>query len=88
MKVEILEYNGPEIKIKVDENHTLCNLLVDEIRRDKAVVVSTYKREHPLKNEFIILIKTRAKDTKKVLKEGIERTIERLNEFLKAFESS
>jgi len=88
MKVEVLEYTGPKIKIKVDENHTLCNLLVDEIRNDNSVVVCTYKREHPLKDEFIILIETRAKDTKRVLKESIERSIEKLNKFLKAFESS
>lgn len=72
-----------EIEIKLDENHTLCNLLTDEIRKDKSVVACAYKIEHPLKKEFKIFVKTSGKDVRKVIKESIERLEKQLMELYK-----
>jgi len=40
------------------EDHTLLNLLVEELNRDSSVAFAAYRQEHPLTGEYTLTIVT------------------------------
>ncbi len=57
MDIKILEESKGKLKIEiVGANHTLCNVLKEELTKDNKVKLASYKIEHPLVSnpEFII----------------------------------
>lgn len=86
MELKILEKSSNRLKIEISgETHTLCNLLKDELWKDKDVTVAGYEVKHPLTSQPILLIETKSKDPKKALLEAIKRIEERNKELLSLF---
>lgn len=49
MKIEMIEDAKDRARFKIDgEDHTLCNLIKDELNQDESVKISTYAIKHPL----------------------------------------
>ena len=62
MEVNILEQGKDFIKVElVGEDHTLANLLKEELNNDSQVIVSGYKKDHPLIGNPILIVKTDGK---------------------------
>jgi len=40
------------------EDHTLLNLVVDELNRDKHVAFAAYRQKHPLTEEYMLTVVT------------------------------
>jgi len=89
MTINVVESNSTYLKIEVDgETHTLFNMLVTELRKDKDVVFVAYKLEHPLKDKVIFVLQTKTKNPMELLKEALKRIREKLREFKKSIEKA
>ncbi len=74
IKVLLSEKNSLEIEL---DNLTLAELLRNELWEDSSVLVSAWKKDHPLKNPVLVL-KTEGKSAHKTLVDCLER-IEKKN---------
>jgi len=77
MEVKIIKYEKDELEIELD-NLTVAELLRNLLWQDDSVELAVWKREHPIKKPHLVL-KTKGKDSKKVLLSTIEKA-EKLNE--------
>lgn len=63
MEVKILEQGKDFVKVElIGEDHTLANVLKDELNHDSHVTVSGYKIDHPLVGNPILVVKTDGKE--------------------------
>lgn len=85
MKIEVLENEDEKLKIKLDTNLTLVNLLNDALWKEK-VSLSAYKMEHPYLAKPILLVKS--KNPKKSIINAAEQVIEDVKEFRKHFSTA
>ena len=80
MEIEVLEYTGKRLKLKlIGEDHTFANLLRKELWNDKDIKIAGYNVEHSLTPAPTFLIETNSKDAKNVLEDAIKR-LKKLNE--------
>lgn len=84
MEVKVLEQTKDSIKIElVGEDHTLANILRDELNNDSHVEVSGYKRDHPLVGNPILIVKTDGKeDPRKAVEACVARLKKKNSELL------
>ena len=84
MEVKILEQAKDFIKVElVGEDHTLANVLRDELNNDSHVVVSGYKRDHPLVGSPVLIVKTDGKeDPRKAVDACVTRLKKKNSELL------
>ncbi|MFT7616073.1 MAG: DNA-directed RNA polymerase subunit L [Candidatus Woesearchaeota archaeon] len=73
MEYTIIEQKKDKIQIEIDANHTVCNLLVDELWQDKATVAAAYSVDHPLVAKPKILLHTDGKAPKALIIDAIKR---------------
>ncbi|MBN2368334.1 DNA-directed RNA polymerase subunit L [Candidatus Woesearchaeota archaeon] len=74
MEFNILEDKKKRLVFELKgEDHTLCNVLREELWNDKSVTVSAYNISHPLIGIPKFIIETDGKDPKKALKDAISR---------------
>jgi len=75
MEIKILEDKKKRLVFElVGEDHTLCNVLREELWNDKAVTVSAYNISHPLVGIPKFIIETDGKtEPKAALKDAIKR---------------
>lgn len=85
MKIEVLENEDEKLKIEIDTNLTLVNLLNEKIWEQK-VEVSAYKQEHPYLSKPVILVKS--KNPKKAVVDAADAVIEEIKEFRKQFSAA
>lgn len=87
MNIEILEQSKNKIVFKVEgEDHTILNLLKEELWNDDNVKISAYRMEHPLIGipEMTVEVKT-GTDVKKTIDDAVKRLSKKLDEAKKQF---
>jgi len=55
--IEKAEPNRLTLRLR-GEDHTLLNLIVDELNRDNHVAFAAYRQEHPLTDEYLLTVVT------------------------------
>lgn len=55
--IEKAEPNKLTLRLR-GEDHTLLNLIVDELNRDNHVAFAAYRQEHPLTDEYLLTVVT------------------------------
>ncbi|MEW6063445.1 MAG: DNA-directed RNA polymerase subunit L [Nanoarchaeota archaeon] len=74
MEVKILEEAKNKIKFElIDEEHTLCNALRDELWNDKKTKIAGYNMRHPLTSNPMFILESEGNP-----KEAILSAVERL----------
>ena len=73
MKIDVIENEDQKLKIKLEDNMTLVNLLNENLWQQK-IDVAAYTREHIYLTSPILLV--RSKDPKKHLIDAAEQIIE------------
>ncbi len=87
MKVTVITNEKNHLEFYIEgERHTLPNLLKEKISADTAVEFCAYRLDHPLDTKARFVIKTTAKNPKKVLEEAIKTLKEELGELKKEVE--
>lgn len=88
MNIEILEESKNKITFKVEgEDHTILNLLKEELWKDDNVKLAAYKVEHPLIGVPDMTVEVKAgNDVKKVIEDAVKRLVKKLDEAKKQFE--
>jgi len=85
MKIKILEKSKNKLVFEIEgEGHGFCNMLKDELWKDKDVKVAAYRIEHPLmqKPKFIVEAKT---DVKKAIENAVKRLKTKIEKIEKSF---
>ncbi|RLF06248.1 MAG: DNA-directed RNA polymerase subunit L [Thermoprotei archaeon] len=78
LEVEVERSEPTRLTVKVrGEDHTIFNVLVEELNRDKHVVFAAYKQLHPLTGEYTFTVVT---DGEEEPIEAIRSACERLKE--------
>ena len=81
IKVVVNEPNKLSIRIR-GEDHTLLNLLTEELNKLENVTFAAYRQEHPLTGEYVLTIVTDGKieplDALKEASENLKRLFEGL----------
>ena len=74
MEFNIIENTKNRFQAEIKgADHTVCNVLVDELWNDKNITVAAYNVEHPLTASPKIVIETNGADPKKALVEAAQR---------------
>ncbi len=75
MEINVLEEKAKRMVFELKgEDHTLCNVIREELWNDKAVTVSAYTISHPLVGIPKFIIETNGdKEPRKALKDAISR---------------
>jgi len=80
MEIKYLKDEKNEAEIQID-NLTIAEVLRVYLNRDDKVEFAAWKREHPMKKEIILKIKTKGKTVRKALSDAsalIEKQAEKL----------
>ena len=86
MEIKIIEDSKKKLVIElVGQDHTLCNIIKEGLNKEKSVTIASYKIEHPLTSNPIMLIE--ADNPKKVLEMVIKKTSNFFSELEKKFKS-
>ena len=83
MEIKLLKYSKDKLEIELDDL-TVAELLRNMLWQDKATELAAWRREHPSKNPKLIL-RTKGKDSKKVLLETITKTHKLNSKIVSAF---
>jgi len=83
MEIKILETTKDRTEIEI-ANLTIIELLRTYLNKNSSVTFAAWKREHITKNP-ILLIKTKGKDSKKVLNDAIKDIEKDLDKISKEF---
>ena len=86
MKIKLIKYAKDYLEIEMN-NLTIAELLRNMLWEDKATELAAWQREHPTKKPILVL-KTKGKDSKKVLKDTIAKIDKMNNELLKEFKKA
>jgi len=59
LKIRVEEKSGRELRLSLwGEDHTVLNVLVDELNRLPGVEMAAYEQAHPLTGEYRLVIRT------------------------------
>ena len=89
MEIEILEETKNKIHFRVKgEDHTILNLLKEELWKDSDVKIAAYRMDHPLVGvpEMTVEV-TQGNDAKRAIKEAVKRLEKTLEKFKEEFKS-
>jgi DNA-directed RNA polymerase subunit L len=89
MDIEILEETKNKLHFKIKgEDHTILNLLKEELWKDKNVKTAAYRMDHPLIGipEMIVEV-TQGNDPKKAIKDAVKRIEKNLDKLKDEFKS-
>ncbi|MBT4351824.1 DNA-directed RNA polymerase subunit L [archaeon] len=83
MEINVIENKKKRFVFELKgEDHTLCNLLREELWNDKSITVSAYNIAHPLVGIPKIIVETDGKkDPKKALLDAVTRLKKKNSEF-------
>jgi len=89
MEIEILEETKNKIHFKVkEEDHTVLNLLKEELWKDKNVKIAAYRMDHPLIGVPEMTVEVaQGSDPKKAIKDAVKRLEKTLDKFKDEFKS-
>ena len=86
MNIKVLEKSKNKLLFEIEgETHTFCNILKEELWKDEAVVVSAYKKEHPLIGTPTMIVETKGKSAIDALKDAVKRLKKENSKAKKAF---
>lgn len=89
MEVEVVERKEEELRIRIPGgDHTLCNLLREELSKEEGVKSAAYRMEHPLTEPPEFFIQTRGRNPKSVLVSTSKRIAKRAEEFRELFQKA
>lgn len=90
MELELVKKEDESLLIKiVGENHTLCNLLREELNKDENVVSASYTIEHPLTESPKFYVKTKkGKSPERALRDAADRVAEQLEDLRKQLQKA
>lgn len=85
MELELVKKENGSLLIKiVGENHTLCNLLREELNKDENVASASYTIEHPLTESPKLYVKVKkGKSPERALTDAADRVAEQLENLRK-----
>lgn len=83
METKILETSKEKTELEI-ENLTIAEILRTYLNKNSSVTFAAWKREHITKNP-VLLVKTKGKDSKKVIAETIKEIEKDLDSALKEF---
>ncbi len=84
MDIKITEKTDNTLKAKITgASHQSLNLLQSELLKDKDVTFAAYRIDHPLMEEFSLIVKTHSKDVSKIISSANNSTIKKLKDFKK-----
>lgn len=87
MEIKLLEQSKTKLKFTIEgEDHTILNLLKEELWNDKAVKIAAYRIEHPLVGtpEMIVEVAP-GNDPKKAINEAVKRLNKKLDKLKDLF---
>ena len=59
LRITVLRNEPNRLALRIKgEDHTILNLLVEELNKDRSVVFAAYRLEHPLTSEYNLTIVT------------------------------
>lgn len=75
MELELVRKDGGSLLVKIiGEDHTLCNLLREELYKDENVISAAYTIEHPLTEPPKFYVKTKkGKSPERALADAADR---------------
>jgi len=86
MEIKVIEEGKNKATFEIrGESHTLCNVLKEELRKDKKVTVASYFVSHPDIDEPTFTLETKGVAPKKALMDAVKRLKSQNDKFLKAF---
>ncbi len=89
MELKILKDEKDMLQAEVvGEDTTFINLLKEELYEDKSVKSAAYIIEHPLTSNPQIIVRTKGKSPKKVLKDAVERIEKKASDFEAQFKKA
>ena len=73
MEFKVLEESKTKLVFELlDETHTFCNLLKEEIRKVKGVNIVAYRIDHPLVGIPRFQLETKGVEPRKAIKEALK----------------
>ncbi|MEK6835768.1 MAG: RpoL/Rpb11 RNA polymerase subunit family protein, partial [Nanoarchaeota archaeon] len=69
----------------INEDHTLCNALRDELWNNENIEISAYNIKHPLISNPVMLVETTRGDPRKALQEAVENLKKKVKEIKDSF---
>ncbi|MFT4304122.1 MAG: RpoL/Rpb11 RNA polymerase subunit family protein [Candidatus Woesearchaeota archaeon] len=90
MEIEILEESKNKIHFKIKgEDHTILNLLKEELWNDKNVKIAAYRMDHPLIGipEMTVEV-TQGNEAKKAIIDAVKRLDKKLDKVKDEFKSA
>ncbi|MCB9359541.1 DNA-directed RNA polymerase subunit L [Candidatus Woesearchaeota archaeon] len=90
MEIEILEESKNKIHFKINgEDHTILNLLKEELWNDKNVKIAAYRMDHPLIGipEMTVEV-TQGNEAKKAIADAVKRLDKKLDKLKEEFKST
>lgn len=78
VKIEVLEETDDKLKLKVDDNMTILNLVNENLWEQKGVDMAAVTMEHPYLSKPVITIKS--KKAKKALADATDKIVEDVKE--------
>jgi DNA-directed RNA polymerase subunit L len=90
MNIEILEEKKNMIRFKiVGEDHTIVNLLKEELWNDKDVKIAAYKINHPLIGTPEMTVEVnQGSDAKKAIEDAVKRLTTKLSDLKELFKKN
>ena len=74
MDITVIEKTKTRAELEFEgENHTMLNVLRDELWNDKNVTAAAYTIPHPLLNKAVFFVETKGKDPVKAIEDAIKR---------------
>ena len=78
VKIEILEETDDKLKLKIEDNTTVLNLVNENLWEQKGVDMAAVTLEHPYLSKPVITIKS--KKAKKALADATDKIVEDMKE--------
>lgn len=73
MEVKILEKKDTTLKLEFKgEGHSLGNMLREELFNNKKIVIAGYRKEHPLIDKSVFIVRTKGEKASDALKKAIK----------------
>ena len=89
MNIKVIEKSKNKLLFEIEgETHTFCNILKEELWNDDSVVVSAYKKQHPLVGTPTMIVETKGKSAVDALKDAVNRIKKQNAKAKKAFLSA
>ena len=90
MEIKILEESKNKLVFEIpNEDHTLFNILKEELNNDEHVKIGVYRNIHPLTKVAKMTVETDGKESPKdALREAAKRVIKTNKKFTDAFEKA